>query len=108
MMETDRDFAAQLSGHRLTTAEVLYYMPDHPSLVQSFLWQTQDLAPRYPRLIRFLDFWRAEIDAVIHIDTNLVGFYQGFFFIGKVDFDFKTSIIRTEIPIREQILDLLR
>ncbi len=66
MMETDRDFAAQLSGHRLTTAEVLYYMPDHPSLVQSFLWQTQDLAPRYPRLIRFLDFWRAEIDAVIH------------------------------------------
>lgn len=65
-METDRDFAAQLSGHRLTTAEVLYYMPDHPSLVQSFLWQTQDLAPRYPRLIRFLDFWRAEIDAVIH------------------------------------------
>jgi uncharacterized protein Usg len=41
-------------------------MPDHPSLVQSFLWQTQDLAPRYPRLIRFLDFWRAEIDAVIH------------------------------------------
>ncbi|WP_300529685.1 Usg family protein [Maricaulis sp.] len=66
MMETDRDFAAQLSGHRLTTAEVLYYMPDHPSLIQSFLWQTQDLAPRYPRLIRFLDFWRAEIDAVIH------------------------------------------
>ncbi|WP_300552892.1 Usg family protein [Maricaulis sp.] len=66
MMETDRDFAAQLSGHRLTTAEVLYYMPDHPSLVQSFLWQTQDLATRYPRLIRFLDFWRAEIDAVIH------------------------------------------
>lgn len=65
-METDRDFAAQLSGHRLTTAEVLYYMPDHPSLVQSFLWQTQDLATRYPRLIRFLDFWRAEIDAVIH------------------------------------------
>ncbi len=65
-METDRDFAAQLSGHRLTTAEVLYYMPDHPSLIQSFLWQTQDLAPRYPRLIRFLDFWRAEIDAVIH------------------------------------------
>lgn len=66
MMETDRDFAAQLSGHRLTTAEVLYYMPDHPNLVQSFLWQTQDLAPRYPRLIRFLDFWRDEIDAVIH------------------------------------------
>lgn len=65
-METDRDFAAQLSGHRLTTAEVLYYMPDHPNLVQSFLWQTQDLAPRYPRLIRFLDFWRDEIDAVIH------------------------------------------
>ncbi|MHA6287738.1 usg protein [Maricaulis sp. CAU 1757] len=62
----DRDFEQQLKGLRLTTAEVLYYMPDHPALVQTFLWQTQDMAPKYPRLIRFLDFWRQEIDAVIH------------------------------------------
>ncbi len=56
----------RLQGWRLATAEVLYYMPDHPSLLQSFVWQTLDLAPQYPRIHKFLDFWRAEIDAVIH------------------------------------------
>jgi uncharacterized protein Usg len=56
----------QLYGRRLTTAEVLYYMPDHPSVLQSFIWQTLDLAPGYPRIARFLDYWRREIDAAIH------------------------------------------
>jgi uncharacterized protein Usg len=64
-METD-EFALRLKGWRLATAEVLYYMPDHPKLLQSFIWQTLDLAPAYPRIHKFLDFWRAEIDAVIH------------------------------------------
>ena len=40
-----RDFETQLRGGRLTTAEVLYYMPDHPSLLQRFMWQTLDVAP---------------------------------------------------------------
>jgi len=65
----DRDFAVQLTGRRLTTAEVLYYMPAHPALLQSFLWQTLDVAPDFPRVHRFLDFWRREIDAVIHSVT---------------------------------------
>lgn len=56
----------RLEGWRLSTAEVLYYMPDHPSLLQSFMWQTLDLAPDYPRLHQFLNFWKREIDAVIH------------------------------------------
>lgn len=56
----------RLEGWSLATAEVLYYMPDHPTLLQSFVWQTLDLAPRYPRIHQFLDFWRREIDAVIH------------------------------------------
>ncbi len=60
------DFEAQLNGKRLTTAEVLYYMPGHPALLQSFLWQTLDEAPDFPRVQRFLEFWRREIDAVIH------------------------------------------
>jgi uncharacterized protein Usg len=60
------EFEARLSGKLLTTAEVLYYMPDHPALLQTFLWQTLDEAPDYPRIQRFLDFWRREIDAVIH------------------------------------------
>jgi uncharacterized protein Usg len=62
----DRDFSAQLRGSRLTTAEVLYYIPAHPALLQSFLWQTLDQAPDFPRIHKFLDYWRREIDAVIH------------------------------------------
>lgn len=60
------EFQRRLEGWRLTTTEVLYYMPDHPKLLQSFVWQTLDLAPRYPRVRKFLDFWKTEIEAVIH------------------------------------------
>jgi uncharacterized protein Usg len=56
----------RLGGARLMTAEVLYYMPDHPKLLQTFLWQSLDVAPRFPRLHQFLDHWRREIEAVIH------------------------------------------
>lgn len=65
-MRDHAELTAQLQGRRLTTAEILYYMPDHPSVLQSFIWQTLDLAPRYPRVAKFLDFWRREIDAAIH------------------------------------------
>lgn len=65
-MADHSEISSQLQGQRLTTAEVLYYLPDHPSLLQSFVWQTMDLAPRYPRIARFLDYWRREIDAAIH------------------------------------------
>ena len=68
------EFEAQLRGKRLTTAEVIYYMPDHPSLLQRFMWQTLDIAPDYPRVHQFLEFWRREIDAVIHsVNVSAVG-----------------------------------
>lgn len=63
---TDNDLMRQLGGERLTTAEVLYYLPDHPALLQRFLWQTLDFAPGFPRVHKFLGFWRREIEAVIH------------------------------------------
>ena len=56
----------QLRGYRLTTAEILYHMPDHPGLLQTFLWQEYDLAPRFPALGRFLDFWERELDGPLH------------------------------------------
>jgi uncharacterized protein Usg len=58
--------ALQLRSYRLTTAEILYRLPDHPGVLQSFIWQQLDLAPRYPELNRFLDFWRREIDGQLH------------------------------------------
>ena len=59
------EFERRLQGATLLTAEVLYYMPDHPRLLQTFMWQLLDEAPRYPRLAAFLDHWRREIEAVI-------------------------------------------
>ncbi len=56
----------QLRGYRLTTAEILYHMPDHPTLLQSFIWQALDLAPRYPTLRRFLEFWEGSIEGKLH------------------------------------------
>lgn len=58
-----------LKGYRLFTAEILYHLPDHPRLLQSFIWQDLDLAPRYPVLRRFLDFWEAKIEGRIHSVT---------------------------------------
>lgn len=58
----DKDFIAQLKGFSLTTAEILYRMPDYPSLVQSYVWQDYDLVPRLPKLKAFLDFWSANLE----------------------------------------------
>jgi uncharacterized protein Usg len=55
-------FAKQLADYRLTTAEILYRMPDHPAVLQTFVWQELDLAPRFPVLRKFLDFWEREIE----------------------------------------------
>ena len=60
------NLAVQLAGYRLTTAEILYHMPDHPHLLQSFVWQFMDLAPGYPKLTGFLSFWEQNIDGRIH------------------------------------------
>src|SRR4028118_991477 len=63
---SDRDFLVQLQGYGLLTAEVSYYMPDHPKLLQLFVWQEYDVAPQFPVLHRFLDHWRREIEATLH------------------------------------------
>jgi uncharacterized protein Usg len=56
----------QLKGYRLTTAEILYYMPDHPDLLQTFIWQTMDIAPGFPVVRKFLNFWETSIEARLH------------------------------------------
>ena len=58
----DRDFEGQLRGLRLTTAEITYRMPDFRDIMQIFIWQDYDLAPRFPKLIKFLDFWSHNLD----------------------------------------------
>jgi uncharacterized protein Usg len=58
--------ALQLKGYRLATAEILYRLPDHPALLQTYVWQDYDIAPRYPVLNRFLEFWTREIEGRLH------------------------------------------
>lgn len=62
---TDQDFKRQLEGNSLTTAEIVYRLPDYPSLFQSYVWQDYDLCPRFPKLKRFLDFWEAELEGAL-------------------------------------------
>lgn len=59
--------AVLLPDYRLTTAEILYHMPDHPAVLQTYIWQELDLAPRFPALRRFLDFWQRELDGKLHM-----------------------------------------
>lgn len=55
-----------LKGYGLTTAQFVYHMPDHPHLLQLFIWQALDIAPRFPRLYRFIDFWNEKLDGPLH------------------------------------------
>jgi uncharacterized protein Usg len=57
---------SQLDGYRLTTAEILYHMPDYPDFLQTYVWQDLDLAPRYPKLEKFLNFWESNLDGKLH------------------------------------------
>ncbi len=60
------EFELQLQGYQLTTAEITYHRPDHPSLLQQYLWQEFDLAPRFPVLNKFLRFWQRSLDGKLH------------------------------------------
>jgi uncharacterized protein Usg len=63
---SDRDFKAQLAGYSLTTAEIVYRLPDHPALLQSYIWQEYDVHPRFPRLKGFLDFWSRNLEGKLY------------------------------------------
>ncbi|MEM7236932.1 MAG: usg protein [Pseudomonadota bacterium] len=66
MRRVDKDLRRQLDGYSLATAEITYRLPDARSLLQTFLWQEYDLAPKFPELRRFLDFWQRELDGPLH------------------------------------------
>ena len=56
----------QLQGFRLATAEILYHLPDYPTLLQSYIWQEYDQTPDYPELVKFLEFWEKNLDGRLH------------------------------------------
>ena len=60
------DFTRRLAGYGLTTAQILYRRPDHPWLLQTYVWQDYDLFPKFPELRRFLAFWMEKLDGPLH------------------------------------------
>jgi len=60
------EFNLMLKGYRLTTAEILYHIPDHPGLLQTFVWQELDMAPKFPVLNKFLNFWQSRLEGKLH------------------------------------------
>lgn len=63
------EYRRRLEGFGLTTASILYRMPDHLGVLQTYVWQDYDLAPLFPELHRFLDFWQRELDGPLHSVT---------------------------------------
>ena len=64
-----RDFQRQVDGFGLTIAQILYRRPDHPWLLQTYVWQDYDLCPDFPELQGFLQFWEKSIEGALHSIT---------------------------------------
>jgi uncharacterized protein Usg len=64
--KVSEDFIKQLAGYGLATAEILYRLPDHPRLLQAYIWQDYDIAPDFPTLIKFLNFWKEKLEGPLH------------------------------------------
>ena len=50
----------------LTTIKVIYFLPDYDHILQEFVFQQYDILPEYPKLKKFIRFWRKNIEAEIH------------------------------------------
>ena len=62
---------------RITTIKVYYWMPDYENILQLFMWQFQDLPPRFPKAHNFLNHWHKNIDAIIkEIYLDCAGRYK--------------------------------
>lgn len=65
-MRDHPEMELMLKGYGLTTARILYHYPDHPHLLQTYVWQEYDMAPKFPILFKFLEFWRSKLDGPLH------------------------------------------
>ncbi|HEX9791055.1 MAG TPA: Usg family protein [Kiloniellales bacterium] len=64
--EDFREYEEDLQDYRLTTAEILYHMPQFPDLLQSYLWQSLDRVPDFPKLNSFLERWEGRLEGKLH------------------------------------------
>ncbi len=64
MRESSEDFRRKLEGYGLLMAEITYCLPDSPSIIspRTFMHQMYDIAPRFPVLHNFIEFWMNEME----------------------------------------------
>lgn len=65
-MRDHSELELMLKGYGLTTAKILYGFPDHPHLLQTYVWQDYDIAPKFPVLLKFIDFWKTKLEGPLH------------------------------------------
>jgi uncharacterized protein Usg len=65
-VEVSEGFRKQVLGYGLTTAQILYRLPDHRSLLQTYVWQDYDLCPKFPELFKFLAFWQQKLEGPLY------------------------------------------
>jgi uncharacterized protein Usg len=53
-----------LMQKKIVLIDVYYYIPQ-TTLINEFIWQTEDIVPDIPRVHQFLNFWKSNIDAAI-------------------------------------------
>jgi uncharacterized protein Usg len=63
-MRFSSDLERQLNGYGLTTAHILYRIPDFESVLQTYVWQDYDLAP---------DFLDGPLHSVRYTHQRLIG-----------------------------------
>ncbi|HET7412337.1 MAG TPA: aspartate-semialdehyde dehydrogenase [Pararhizobium sp.] len=66
MSETRCEPDRTMAGYGLTTAQIIYRLPDHPKLLQTYIWQDYDIAPDFPEMRGFLRFWREKLDGPLY------------------------------------------
>ena len=52
--------------YRLTTAEILYHSSGDSEALQTYVWQSLDRIPDFPKLNQFLDFWQNQLEGKLH------------------------------------------
>ncbi len=59
------------AARRLRTdhRQILYRRPDHPWLLQTYVWQDYDLCPNFRQLNKFLNFWLEKLEGPLHSVT---------------------------------------
>ena len=55
-----------IQKYSLTTARILYRLPDFRNILQTYVWQEYDMYPTFPELREFLVFWEKNLEGPLH------------------------------------------